>query len=72
MLGARSGIVCAPLRKRVRSRGSVVRRICKAVSYPKHIEGEATAPDFGRLIMEAIEVQAIEEEGEARNTDAAE
>lgn len=32
----------------------------------------ATAPDFGRLIMEVIEVQAIEEEGDALNADAAE
>ena len=32
----------------------------------------ATAPDFGRLIMEVIEVQAIEEEGDALIADATE
>ena len=55
-----------------------VERATDPESLPEHREiggpviTSATAPDFGRLIMEVIEVQAIEEEGDALNADAAE
>ena len=61
-------------REVARSGGEVAGIASKAAE--KKIGGpvitSATAPDFGRLIMEVIEVQAIEEEGDALNADAAE
>ena len=61
---------CEPLLAEERTRCRIERLACAPFGRP--VITSATAPDFGRLIMEVIEVQAIEEEGDALNADAAE